>query len=121
MTFTAGEVKNPRRNLPLSLFLRREPGVLLYLLANVGYLLTLPLKGSPHGVTVWSAGFNSPSNDRVATAAAEMIFGPRAAVIMAILIMVSTFGCINGLVLAGARVYYAMARDGLFFREGRNA
>jgi basic amino acid/polyamine antiporter, APA family len=115
VTFTAGEVKNPRRNLPLSLFLGVSLVCLLYFLANVGYLLTLPLKGSPLGTTALERGMQFALNDRVGTAAARVIFGESAAVIMALLIMISTFGCINGMVLAGARVYYAMARDGLFF------
>lgn len=115
VTFTAGEVKNPKRNLPLSLFLGVSLVCLLYFLANIGYLVTLPLLGAPNGATVTERGIQFALNDRVGTAAAEVIFGPNAALIMAGLIMVSTFGCINGLVLAGARVYYAMARDGLFF------
>jgi basic amino acid/polyamine antiporter, APA family len=115
VTFTAGEVKNPRRNLPWSLFLGVSVVCFLYFLANVGYLMTLPLKGSPLGTTAMERGIQFALNDRVGTAAAEVIFGQSAAVIMALLIMISTFGCINGMVLAGARVYYAMARDGLFF------
>jgi APA family basic amino acid/polyamine antiporter len=115
VTFTAGEVKNARRNLPLSLFFGVSLVCLLYFLANFGYLVTLPLKGSPTGATAVERGIQFALNDRVGTAAAEVIFGESAAVIMALLIMVSTFGCINGLVLAGARVYYAMAQDGLFF------
>jgi APA family basic amino acid/polyamine antiporter len=115
VTFTASEVKSPRRNLPLSLFLGVTLVCLLYFLANVGYLVTLPLKGSPDGATPMARGIQFALNDRVGTAAAAVIFGESAAVIMALLIMISTFGCINGLVLAGARVYYAMAQDGLFF------
>jgi APA family basic amino acid/polyamine antiporter len=115
VTFTAGEVKNPKRNLPLSLFFGVSLVCLVYLLANVGYLLTLPLKGSPAGTTAMERGIQFALNDRVGTAAAEVILGPSAALLMAVMIMVSTFGCINGMVLAGARVYYAMARDGLFF------
>jgi basic amino acid/polyamine antiporter, APA family len=117
VTFTAGEVRNPRRNLPLSLFLGVSLVCLLYLLANIGYLVTLPLIGSSSGTTAVERGIQFALNDRVGTAAAEVIFGRNAAGIMAVLIMVSTFGCINGMVLAGARVYYAMARDGLFFRK----
>ena len=115
VTFTAGEVKNPKRNLPWSLFLGVSVVCFLYFLANLGYLMTLPLKGSPLGSTAMERGIQFALNDRVGTAAAEVIFGQSAAVIMALLIMISTFGCINGMVLAGARVYYAMARDGLFF------
>jgi APA family basic amino acid/polyamine antiporter len=117
VTFTAGEVKNPKRNLPLSLLLGVGLVCLLYFLANVAYLVTLPLQGSPTGASATARGIQFATNDRVATAAAGVVFGENAAVIMALLIMVSTFGCINGLVLAGARVYYAMAHDGLFFQR----
>jgi APA family basic amino acid/polyamine antiporter len=105
ITFTAGEVKNPRRNIPLSLALGTFLVIGLYLLANVAYLATLP----------FTAIQTAPS-DRVATATANVIFPGLGATIMAVAIMVSTFGCNNGLILAGARAYYAMARDGLFFR-----
>ena len=115
VTFTAGEVKNPQRNLPLSLFFGVTGVCVLYCLANIGYLRTLPLLGSPAGHTAVERGMQFALNDRVGTAAAEVIFGPSAAVMMAVLIMISTFGCINGMVLAGARVYYAMAQDRLFF------
>jgi len=115
VTFTAGEVKNPRRNLPLSLFLGVALVLLLYFLANVAYLVTLPLRGSAPGATVLERGIQFATHDRVGTAAAEMVFGQGAALVMAGLIMVSTFGCMNGLILVGARVYYAMAQDGLFF------
>ncbi|MBM3837113.1 MAG: amino acid permease [Verrucomicrobia bacterium] len=115
VTFTAAEVKNPKRNLPLSLFLGVSLVCALYFLANIAYLLTLPLHGSPAGTTALERGIQFALNDRVGTAAMEVIFGQNAAAIMALLIMISTFGCINGLVLVGARVYYAMARDGLFF------
>ena len=105
ITFTAGEVKDPRRNIPLSLALGTTLVIGLYLLANVSYLTTLPL----------SAIQQAPS-DRVASATADVIFPGYGAVIMAVAIMISTFGCTNGLILAGARAYYAMAQDGLFFR-----
>ena len=117
VTFTAGEVKNPRRDLPLSLGLGVALVSVLYLLANVAFLVTLPLKGASEGATVLERGIQFPTNDRVGTAAAEVIFGQSGAVVMAVLIMISTFGCMNGLILAGARVYYAMAQDGLFFRN----
>ena len=117
ITFTAGEVKNPRRNLPLSLALGVGLVSILYLLANVGYLAVLPLDGSPTGTSVAERGIKFAQSDRVGTAAAEAILGGRGAIIMAVLIMVSTFGCVNGLILSGARVYFAMARDGLFFRK----
>lgn len=117
ITFTAAEVKNPRRNIPLSLFLGTAIVTLLYIGANVAYILVLPLKGSPEGVSVVGRGIQFALSDRVATAASSMIFGAPAVVIMAVLIMTSTFGCNNGLILAGARVYYAMAKDNLFFKK----
>ncbi|HVV74294.1 MAG TPA: amino acid permease, partial [Verrucomicrobiae bacterium] len=106
VTFTAGEVKNPRRNVPLSLALGTGLVTALYILANLAYLCLLPLNQIQHA-----------PDDRVATAAIETVFHGAGPVIMAIAIMVSTFGCNNGLILSGARVYYAMARDGLFFRS----
>ena len=117
VTFTAGEVKNPKRTLPLSLFFGVGLVSVLYILANVAYLVTLPLAGHPDGATAIDRGIQFARNDRVATAAVEVIFGSNAVTIMAVLIMISTFGCLNGLILAGARVYYAMAQDGLFFRK----
>ena len=104
VTFTAGEVENPGRNLPRALLIGCAVVVSLYLLANLAYLVTLPLveiQNAPQG--------------RVGSAAVASIFGPSGGVIMAVAIMISTFGCNNGLILAGARVYYAMARDRLFF------
>src|SRR5207248_2359951 len=106
ITFTAGEVINPRRNVPLSLAFGTILVIGLYLLANVAYLAALP----------FNAIQNAPS-DRVASETANVIFPGAGATVMAIAIMVSTFGCNNGLILAGARAYYAMARDGLFFRR----
>jgi basic amino acid/polyamine antiporter, APA family len=108
ITFTAGEVKDPRRNVPLSLAFGTFLVIGLYLLANVAYLATLP----------FTAIQNAPS-DRVAVATANVIFPGAGATIMAVAIMISTFGCNNGLILAGARAYYAMAQDGLFFRRVR--
>jgi len=105
ITFTAGEVKEPHRNVPLSLTLGATLVVALYLLANVAYLCTLPL-----------ASIQNAPDDRVATASLDVVLGGAGAALMAIAIMVSTFGCNNGVILSGARVYYAMARDGLFFR-----
>jgi len=105
ITFTAGEVKDPKRNIPLSLALGTFIVIGLYLLANVAYLVTLPFDQVQHA-----------PGDRVATATLNAIFPGLGAPIMAIGIMISTFGCANGLILAGARAYYAMARDGLFFR-----
>ncbi len=117
VTFTAGEVKNPQRNLPLSLALGTGAVILLYVLANVVYLCVLPLVGDPHGTSIVARGIQYASEDRVATAVFQQIFGSLGASLMAIGILVSSFGCDNGLILAGARVYYAMAKDGLFFRR----
>jgi len=117
ITFTAAEVRNPRRNLPLALALGAGAVTLLYVLANVVYLSVLPLQGNPHGTTILARGIQYASEERVATAVVQQIFGSSGAAIMAIAILISTFGCNNGLILAGARVYYAMARDGLFFRR----
>ncbi len=117
VTFAAAEVRNPRRNLPLSLMLGVVLVVVLYLLANVAYLVAIPLQGAPGGATIAARGIQFATRDRVGTAVAEVAFGPQAAAFMALLIMVSTFGCMNGMILAGARVYYAMARDRLFFRR----
>ena len=117
ITFTAGEVINPRRNIPLSLAIGTGIVTLLYILANVAYIVVLPVRGTPEAADVLGRGMQFATSDRVGTAAAAMIFGEPATLIMACLIMVSTFGCNNGLILAGARVYYAMARDGLFFKS----
>jgi len=106
VTFIAGEVKNPQRNIGLSLFLGTLTVTIIYILANVMYtgVLTLPqIAGA--------------EKDRVAVAASHIIFGTGGTVIIAVLIMVSTFGCNNGLIMAGARVYYSMAKDGLFFKK----
>ncbi len=117
VTFAAAEVKNPSRNLPLALLLGTGLVTLLYVMANVSYLSVLPLHGAAEGGTVIARGIQHATEDRVGSAAATMIFGPSAGTMMAIAILISTFGCNNGLILAGARVYYAMARDGLFFRR----
>ena len=105
VTFTAGETRHPQRNVPLSLLLGVGLVSILYLLANYAYLLVLPFEQ-----------IQNAAQDRVGTAAASAILGPVAVQVMAAGIMVSTFGCANGLTLAGARVYYAMALDNLFFR-----
>jgi basic amino acid/polyamine antiporter, APA family len=104
VTFTAGEVKDPRRNLPLSLALGTGAVIALYLLANIAYIVTLPLEQ-----------IQQAPSDRVATATLNAVLPGLGATLMAAAIMISTFGCNNGLILAGARAYYAMARDGLFF------
>jgi APA family basic amino acid/polyamine antiporter len=105
ITFTAGEVKNPRRDIPVSLAVGTAIVITLYFLANLGYLSTLTLPQ-----------IQTAPDDRVATATLAAIFGKSGATLMALAIMISTFGCANGLILAGARVYYAMSQDGLFFR-----
>lgn len=106
VTFTAGEIRNPKRDLPLSLALGVGLVSLLYLLTNLAYLNVLPLEE-----------IQRAPEDRVGTLAARGILGPVAVPIMAAAIMISTFGCVNGMILAGARVYYAMALDGLFFKQ----
>jgi APA family basic amino acid/polyamine antiporter len=115
VTFTAGEVKNPKRNLPLSLALGTGIVILLYVLANVVYLSVLPFDGIANGATEMARGIKHATSDRVGTAVMQVMFGAKGAALMAIAILISTFGCVNGLILAGARVYYAMAKDGLFF------
>jgi APA family basic amino acid/polyamine antiporter len=117
VTFTAGEVINPRRNLPLSLALGTGIVIALYIACNVIYLNVLPLEGVANGATIYlQNGIQHAIEDRVATAALSQMFGPIGGYLMAVAIMISSFGCNNGLILSGARVYYAMARDGLFFR-----
>ena len=106
VTFTAGEVKDPKRNLPLSLLLGTGGVIALYLLANIAYLTTLTFEE-----------MQKVPSDRVGSATAEVIFPGWGAALMAVAIMISTFGCNNGLIFAGPRAYYAMARDGLFFQK----
>ncbi len=106
ITLIAGEVKDPRRILPKALALGCTAVCALYLLANIAYLVVLPLPAIQ----------NAPS-DRVATAMLQQIFPGYGAVLMAAAIMISTFGCVNSLVLAGARAFFAMAQDGLFFKS----
>src|SRR5215469_16818197 len=117
VTFTAAEVRNPSRNLPLSLALGSGAVILLYLLVNFGYLRILPMSGDPHGATALARGIEFAADGRVATAAVEAVIGPAGAVVMAIAILISGFGCNNGLILSGARIYYAMSKDKLFFES----
>jgi len=117
ITFTAGEVKNPRRNIPLSLILGTGFVLTVYFLVSLGYLLVLPMAGNANGLTVMARGIQHATEDRVATAALGQIFHSAGAYLMAGAILVSTFGCANGMTLAGARVYYAMSKDGLFFKS----
>lgn len=109
VTFIAGEIKNPKRNIGLSLFLGTLIVTLIYVLANLMYISVLPLNGGEQSIAF-------AKQDRVAVAAANEIFGNIGTYVIAVMIMISTFGCINGLVLAGSRVYYTMAKDGLFFK-----
>jgi APA family basic amino acid/polyamine antiporter len=109
VTFIAGEIKNPQKNLPLSLFFGTLLVTSLYLLANLAYFSLLPIEAIQTAV-----------QDRVGTAAAEVIFGDTAVFLMAGLIMISTFGCNNGCIMAGGRLFYAMAQDGLFFNKAKS-
>jgi APA family basic amino acid/polyamine antiporter len=106
VTFIAGEMKNPKRNVALSLFFGTMIVTIIYVSANIVYTAVLPL----HDIA-------TAEKDRVAVAASHMIFGSAGTVVIALMIMVSTFGCNNGLIFAGARVYYTMAKDGLFFKK----
>ncbi len=117
ITFTAGEVKNPRRNLPLSLIMGTGFVLTVYFLVSLSYLLVLPLHGDPNGATIAARGIQYAAEDRVATAVLGQIFHSSGAWMMAGAILISTFGCANGMTLAGARVFYAMSRDGLFFKS----
>jgi APA family basic amino acid/polyamine antiporter len=117
VTFIAGEVENPKRNIPLGLFFGVCIVTLIYVLANVAYLCLLPLEGTPGGITVQEEGIMFAYKDRVGTAALHIVFGDIAQYLMAALIMVSTFGCNNGLILAGSRLFQSMAKDGLFFKS----
>lgn len=106
VTFTAGEVRNPQRNLPLSLFIGTSSVLVLYVLANIAYVYVLGVDKIAHA-----------ENDRVGTLLMETIMGERGKYFMAGMIMISTFGCLNGCILSAARVYYAMAKDNLFFKK----
>lgn len=117
VTFTAGEVKNPSRNLPLSLALGTGVVIALYIACNFIYLTALPLEGTEGAATILGRGIIHAAEDRVATAVMTQGFGSVGGYLMAAAIMISGFGCANGLILSGARVYYAMAKDGLFFRK----
>ena len=117
VTFTAGEVKNPRRNVPLSLAFGCGFVLITYILASAAYIMVLPLHGDPHGATVFARGVQYAAEDRIGAAVLEQIFPHFGGFLMAAAIMVSTFGCANGITLGGARAYYAMAQDGLFFKS----
>ena len=118
VTFTAGEIRDPKRNIPLSLVIGTGVVLLLYVLCNFVYLSVLPMVGDPAATTIVGRGIQFASEDRVATAVMEQAFcRAYGAKLMAAVILISTFGCVNGLLMAGARVYYAMSRDGLFFKS----
>jgi APA family basic amino acid/polyamine antiporter len=117
VTYLSEEVINPRRTVPLSLLFGTLIVSVIYLFTNFVYIKVLPLAGSPDGADVMSRGIQFATDDRVATSAMSVAFGDYAAIIMAIFIMISTFGCNHGLIMAGPRVYYAMAQDGLFFKK----
>ena len=116
VTFTGGEIKNPKKTLPLSLFLGTLIVTIIYLLMNYVYLINLPLRGNPEGATIIERGMQFATNDRLGTATMTTLLGESSGIIMALLVIISTIGCNNGLILSGARVYYAMAKDGLFFK-----
>ncbi|MBX9887191.1 MAG: amino acid permease [Flavobacteriaceae bacterium] len=117
VTFIAGEIKEPKKNIPRSLFLGTLIVTIIYVLANVAYLALLPMQGTPGAETTFENGIMFASNDRVGAAAAGMIMGNVSVFVMAALIMVSTFGANSGLILSGGRLFYAMAKDGLFFKQ----
>lgn len=117
VTFIAGDIENPRRNVPLSLLLGVVLVSSLYVLANIAYLNVLPFWGSTDGADVAARGIQHATQDRVGTAAFTAMLGPVGTILMAVMIMISTFGCCNGLLLSGARLYKSMADDGLFFKK----
>jgi APA family basic amino acid/polyamine antiporter len=117
VTFLSAEIKDPKRNLPLGLTIGVFIVTVLYILANIAYFILLPAFGDPDGTTPNALGIMFADNDRVATAALFSFFGNTSIYIMAILIIISTFGCNNGLILAGSRLFQSMAHDGLFFKQ----
>lgn len=119
VTFTAAEVRNPRRDLPLALALGTGVVIVLYVLANIAYLCELPAAGVAGAASVIGRGISHATSDRVASAAMQVVWGRAGATLTAILVMISAFGCANGLILTGARVIYAMANDGVFFSAAR--
>ena len=117
VTFIAGEIKDPKKNIPRSLFLGTLIVTIIYILANIAYLALLPMNGTPVGESVMNNGIMFAAQDRVGAAAANVIMGNIGVFVMAGLIMVSTFGCNSGLILSGGRLFYAMSKDKLFFKE----
>jgi len=117
ITYTSDEVINPKKTIARSLFLGTLIVCVIYFLVNVVYIIALPVRGIPDGATVMERGIQFASEDRVATAAIYGIFGQKAQIFMALVVVISTFGCNNGIILSGARVTYAMAKDRLFFKK----
>jgi len=117
VTFIAGDIENPRKNVPRSLFFGVLGVTILFILTNVAYLCVLPLWGDAAGTDVLQRGIQHASQDRVGTAALTAMLGAAGAAVMAVMIMISAFGCDNGLILSGARLYKAMADDGIFFKK----
>ena len=117
ITYTSDEVINPKKTIARSLFIGSLAVCLIYFLVNVVYIIALPVRGIAGGATVLERGIQFASEDRVATAAIHGIFGQNAELLMAVVVVISTFGCNNGIVLSGARVTFAMAKDRLFFRR----
>ncbi len=120
VTFISGEIKDPKKNIPRSLFLGTLIVTIIYILANIAYLALLPVNGDSMAPDAIGKGIKFASEDRVGAAAASVIFGNIGVSIMALLIMISTFGCNNGLILSGSRLFYAMSKDGLFFKKAGN-
>ncbi len=119
VTFAASEIRNPRRDLPLALAFGTGVVISLYVLTNLAYLFELPAGGVGGAADVFSRGIAHAASDRVASAAMEVVWGTAGASLTAVLVMISAFGCANGLILTGARVIYAMAEDGVFFSAAR--
>lgn len=117
ITYTSDEVINPKKTIARSLFLGTLTVCLIYFLVNVVYILALPVRGIAEGATVMERGIQFASEDRVATAAIYGIFGKNSELLMAAVVVISTFGCNNGIILSGARVTFAMAKDKLFFKR----
>jgi APA family basic amino acid/polyamine antiporter len=117
ITYTSDEVINPKKTIARSLFIGSLTVCLIYFLVNVVYIIALPVRGIPEGATVLERGIQFASEDRVATAAIYGIFGKNTELLMAVVVVISTFGCNNGIILAGARVTFAMAKDRLFFKR----
>jgi APA family basic amino acid/polyamine antiporter len=119
VTFIAGEIKDPKKNIPKSLFFGTTIVTVIYILANLAYLALLPKGGDPSATDAFGQGMMFAADDRVGAGAASIIFGGAGIMLMAALIMISTFGCNNGLILAGSRLFYAMSNDGLFFKQAQ--